>query len=67
MMSESVFLAALAAVGQRLAELRNEATDLAMPDSVINGLMWLGDDAAGILGDAAHAVAKSMEREDGQV
>jgi hypothetical protein len=63
MMSESVFLAALAAVGQQISSLRFEAENLAMPPAVINGLAWLRDDAAEILGDAAQAVANSKENE----
>jgi len=58
-MSESDFLAALAEVGQRISDLRVEAENLAMPQAVVTSLLWLRDDMAGVLGDAAQAVANS--------
>lgn len=51
----AALLVALAALGNTLSTLHDDAQRLAMPQAVVMGLMWLRDDAAGLLIDALAA------------
>lgn len=49
---ERVFLADLMVAGLTLSKLSERAEKLNMPPAVVNGLMWIRDDAAKVLADA---------------
>lgn len=49
---ERVFLADLLVAKMTLTQLWERAERLNMPPAVVNGLMWIRDDAATVLADA---------------
>lgn len=56
MRDTAAFLAALADIAGRLADLRDDAERMALPSAVVVGLAWLRDDAAGVLADTRNAL-----------